>query len=114
MDYQKLVAFQKSYDFTIWLVPILNKFPKSQRFTLAQQIENALINLLKFLQNGVLLQGQKRLTNWQEASRELDEIRLFVRIAKDLRFLSIKQYGLCAEKINEIGKYLSGLVKSAS
>jgi len=39
-----------------------------------------------------------------EISDKLDSLRILVRLTKDLKFLSINQYALLAEKLNEIGK----------
>jgi hypothetical protein len=44
----------------------------------------------------------------QQASIELDELRILIRLSKDLHFVNVKQYGVAAEKMNEIGRLLSG------
>jgi hypothetical protein len=44
----------------------------------------------------------------QQASVELDELRILIRLSKDLHFMNVKQYGVAAEKMNEIGRLLSG------
>ena len=114
MMYEKFAAFQKAYDLVLYLIPILNRFPKSQRFTLAQEIEKSSIKLLKYLMAGSLESGSERIKMWHMASRELDVSRILIRLAKDLRFVSVRRYGICAEKINEAGKYIGGLLKSSS
>ena len=45
-------------------------------------------------------------------SVELDKLRILIRLSKDLKFISIRQYGFGAEKINEIGKMLGGWIKN--
>ena len=40
-----LIIYQKVYDLILYALPIINRFPKSQRFVLGQQIENGLIDL---------------------------------------------------------------------
>jgi len=44
---QNLVIFQKVYDLILWMYPLINKFPKKQRFVLGQQLENTLLEILK-------------------------------------------------------------------
>ena len=39
-----LIIYQKLYDLIMYAFPIVNRFPKNQRFVLAQQIENALLD----------------------------------------------------------------------
>jgi four helix bundle protein len=112
--YENFIAFQKTYNFVLYLIPILNRFPKSQRFTLAQEIEISVLGVLRALREGVNANGAERLGEWRKASRTLDDLRILIRLAKDARFLSIKQYGTCAEKMNEIGKLTGGLIHSSS
>ena len=108
---QDLVIFQKVYDLILWMYPLVNKFPKSQRFVLGQQLENTLLDILK----GIIQANQERnkLETLKQVSIDLDKFRILFRLAKDLRFMSIKQYQFGAEKINEVGKVLGGWMKSS-
>ncbi len=101
-----LVIYQKTYDFILWLHPVVNKFPKSQRFILGQHIENATIDLIR----SFIIANAEREKHavLRRASAELDELRMFIRLAKDLGFMSVRQYGIAAERMNEIGRMLSG------
>ena len=108
--FQNLPIFQKSYDAILWLYPTVNKFPKSQRFVLGQRIENTILRILE----GIIDANQERnkLSYLKQTSVELDKLRILIRLSKDLRFISIRQYGFGAGKINEIGKMLGGWIKS--
>ena len=91
------------------MYPLINKFPKKQRFILGQQLENTLLDILK----GIIQanQGSNKLETLKRVSIDLDKFRILYRLAKDLRFMSIRQYQFGAEKINEIGKILGGWMK---
>ena len=106
---QDLVIFQKVYDLILWMYPLINKFPKKQRFVLGQQLENTLLDILR----GIIQANQERnkLATLKQVSIDLDKFRILFRLAKDLRFMSIKQYQFGAEKINEVGKVLGGWMK---
>jgi four helix bundle protein len=101
-----LIIYQKTYDFILWLYPMVNKFPKAQRFVLGQRIDNKILELLHEMIVANALRD--KLASLQQASVELDELRILVRLAKDLHFVNVKQYGVAAEKMNEIGRLLSG------
>lgn len=107
---QNLVIFQKVYDLILWMYPLINKFPKSQRFVLGQQLENTLLDVLK----GIIQANQERnkLEFLKQTSIDLDKFRILYRLANDLGFASVKQYQFGAEKINEVGKILGGWIKS--
>jgi len=109
--FQNLAIFEKTYELILWLYPTVNKFPKSQRFVLGQQLENTLLDILK----GIIQANQERnkLETLKQVSIDLDKFRILFRLAKDLRFMSIKQYQFGAEKINEVGKILGGWMKSS-
>ncbi|NLA08279.1 MAG: diversity-generating retroelement protein Avd [Parcubacteria group bacterium] len=93
----------------LWLHPVVNKFPKSQRFVLGQQIENELLEIIKDI---ILANSERNKTEiLKRINIRLDTLRTLIRLAKDLRFLSIKQYGDAAVKMNEIGKLLNGWMK---
>lgn len=105
-----LILFQKFYDFILWIYPAVNKFPKTQRFVLGQQISNTVLDILKNI-----IQGNSeryKLPYQKQISVDLDKLRILIRLSKDLKFLSIKQYEFAADKINEIGRLLGGWMKS--
>lgn len=105
-----LIIYQKTYDFLLWLYPVINKFPKSQRFVLGQRIENKILDLLRSM---IIANTEcDKSAVLKKASIELDELRILIRLAKDLHFINIKQYGVSAEKMNEIGRLLFGWVRS--
>lgn len=107
-----LIIFQKVYDLILWLYPTINKFPKTQRFVFGQQIENTVLEILK----GIIQANQERNKTpyLKQVSIDLDKLRILVRLAKDLRFISVRQYKLASEKINEIGKLLTGWMRRFS
>lgn len=107
--FQDLVIFQKVYDLILWLYPTVNKFPKSQRFVLGQQIENTVLEILK----GIIQANQEsnKTPYLKQISVDLDKLRILIRLSKDLKFISLRQYQFAAEKINEIGKILGGWIK---
>ena len=107
-----LVIFQKVYDLILWIYPAINKFPKSQRFVLGQQIENTVLEILK----GIIQANQEsnKTSYLKQVSIDLDKSRILIRLSKDLRFINIRQYQFAAEKINEIGKVLGGWTRRFS
>ena len=101
-----LIIYQKTYDFMLWLHPVVNKFPKSQRFVLGQRIENKTLDLVHSM---IVANAERdKSVTLKRASVELDELRILLWLSKDLHFINIKQYGVAAEKLNEIGRLLSG------
>ena len=108
---EKLLIFQKTYDFLLWLYPIINRIPKSHGLVLGRHLEELAISLLIFVVKANKVRGQSRLSLQLQVSDELDCLRILVRLTKDLRFMSVRQYTIGAEKINEICRMLSAWMK---
>lgn len=105
----ELKIFQKTYDLILYLYPVVNKFPKSEKFVLGQRIENTALNVLE----GIIVANQEvdKEDRLKKTSVELEKLRIFIRLAKDLKFIGFKQYGHVSKMVNEIGKMLGGMIK---
>ena len=108
---EELTIYQKQYDLILYAFPIINRFPKTQKFVLGQQIQNYLFDTA-----GLIVQANKqrgnRLSILAQMDIKIEQFRLLIRLAKDLRLLSVPQYGALAERSNEIGRLLGGWIKS--
>lgn len=107
----KLLIFQKTYDFVLWLYLIINRIPKSHRLVLGKHMEELGVSLLILVVKANKSRGQARMALQLQISDELDCLRILIRLTKDLRMMSIKQYVVAAEKINEIGRMLTAWMK---
>jgi len=107
--FSELAILEKIYELILWLYPTINKFPKSQRFVLGQRIENAALEILEKII--MARQSKSKLFHLKKASVEMDKLRILTRLAKDLYFISVRQYEFAAQKINESGKMLGGWMK---
>jgi len=108
---EKLLIFQKTYDLLLWLYPVINRIPKSHRLVLGRELEEFGIALLVSMIKANKARGPMRTTLQLQISDDLDSIRILIRLTKDLRLMSIKQYTMGAERINEIGRMLSAWMK---
>lgn len=110
--FEQLPIFEKTYQIILWLYPTINRFPKSQRFVLGQQIESTALSIL----TGIIAANGERdkVPSLKRVSASLDTLRILIRLAKDLKFISVKQYVFAAERVNEIGKMLGGWMKQSA
>lgn len=101
--------FIKTYDLMKWLLEHTQKFPKSQRFVLAQRINEAILNFHDLLIKAIKSGQKVRLL--YEADYELERLRLYLRLSKDLAIISFDQYEYASKKVVEIGSLLGGWLK---
>ncbi len=104
-----LKLYKETYNFILWLYPEIKKFPKSDKFTLGEHIKKA-TNL--FFKNQVsILKNYNRKENLLNADIHLEELRLNIRLCKDLKLLSFNKYEVASKKLDLLGKMLGGLIK---
>lgn len=112
---EKFQLYTKTIDYVVWLFPVINTFPKAQRFVLGQQLENA---ALRFLEQVIRANNQTgkadRLAALKQADVELAVLRAMARVAYELKFLSHGQFAHSAELTTELGKMLGGWQKQTA
>lgn len=107
-----LTIYQKCYDLVLYAYPIIAKYPRNARFTLGQQTVDILIETMRLIARANKERDKKK-TLW-EIDGDLEQLRLLTRLAKDLKMLSVHQYGLLNERISELGRLLGGWIKSCA
>ena len=101
--------FVKTYDFLLWLLPQTLKFPKSQRFVLAQRLHGSALTFHELLIRARKVRPNRRILI--DADVELEKVRLHLRLAHELGLLSGGQYEHASRLVVEIGRLLGGWLK---
>ena len=110
-DKNEISALTKTYDLIAWMVPTLEKLPKSQRFLLGDRIQSALLDILEHLIRAAY--SKKKENDLREANLKLETVRYLVRLTKDLKYLNIKRYEFASRSIDGIGSEIGGWLKYA-
>ena len=105
--------FVKMYDYTKWLLDHTIKFTKSQRFVMARRIEEVVLNFYDLLLLAVK-EDKDKPNILNKASFELERVKHYVRLSKDLNLFSLKQYEYSSKEIVEKGKLLGDWIKKNS
>lgn len=108
---ESLKLFQKVEDFANWLLPILDRFPKTERLSLVSQMKNLCYEMLK-----TIIKTQKSYTKkpgWYEVDVQLEMMRFFLRHARTRKYLAPRSYETAARSVAEIGRLIGGLIKGA-
>jgi hypothetical protein len=102
--------FVKTYDFLLWLIPLTLKFPKAQRFLLAERLGKMALDFYDLILEAVM-ETSATMEKLDQADRMLTKIRLYVRLSHDLQCISLGQYEHAAKQIDEIGRLIGGWKK---
>ena len=102
-------AITKLYDYLLWMIPKLEKFPRSQKFLLADRIENLMLDILDLLIEAAY--SRKKQPPLRSANLQLEKLRYLVRLSKDLKLINLKSYEYSARSLVGIGTSIGGWLK---
>ena len=108
---QEMPIFTRTFDFLTWLLPITNNFPRAHRHTATRRLLDAAFDLREHLEAANHRMGAERLRLLKLADEDLDNLRLYLRLAARWDWLSPGQYRHVAAMVTEIGKLLGGWTK---
>ena len=96
------MALEAHYRFLLWLVPTVERFPRSQKFLLGDRIQNTALNVLEQLIEATYTKQRER--RLAAANLGLEKLRFLCRLARDLRCLDHRRYEYAARSLNETGR----------
>lgn len=104
--------FVKTYDFLLWLIPLTLRFPKSQRFLLAERLSRLALDFYDLILEAVQ-ESAHQAERLAAADRLLTKIRLYLRLSYDLHCLSADQFEHAARQMDELGRLIGGWQKKS-
>jgi len=102
MKKDDLSVLVRLYDFMIWTMRRVEKFPRSQRFVIGDRLEVLLLDLLDLLLEANYSRAKREML--RRANLQLEKLRYLTRICCDLKLLSRSQYLFAAGQIDDIGR----------
>ena len=104
--------FGEVYDLILLLYQVVRGFPKSQQFVLGQRIEQTAVSILALVVTAN--RSRHKLPHLRELDVEVEKLRVFIRLARDLRFVNFTRYEALSERVDTIGRMLGGWTKWAA
>lgn len=111
---QESPLYARTYDLLLWLIPQVGKFPRVHRFGLGERIQRLALDFQDSLVAAGKAQGVLRLEYLQRADIQLAQLRLWMRLTRDLEILSIRRYEHAAGLLNEVGRLLGAWIKKVN
>jgi hypothetical protein len=102
--------FTKSYDLLRWLIPLTLKFPRQQRFVVAEAVQRTALGFHERIIEAA--KSEDRVPFLRQADVDLTKLRFYVRLCRDFQLISLKQYGHAAGRMAEVGRLLGGWIRS--
>ena len=105
------IIVQKAYDWNLWILPKVERFPRSYRFSVGQNLVSTSLDLLMNLVDATY--QSKNSGTLAAAVRNVNRARYLVRLSKDLQLINTAGYEFSAQGLDEIGRMAGGWWKSA-
>ena len=103
--------FTKTYDLLLWLIPRVQKFPRAHRFGLGERIQRLALDFQDTLVAAGKVKGPQRREHLAQADLQLAQLRVWMRLTRDLEILSIRRYEHAARSLSEVGRLLGAWIK---
>lgn len=107
------VAVTKTYDFVLWLLPKVENFPRAHKFTVGERLSANGMDLLSLLIEAAY-SSRRKLELLEQANTKINVTRFQLRLAKDLKLMTMDSYAFSAERLDEIGRMVGGWRKAGT
>ena len=111
MRYSHTPIFQKTYSLTVNIYKTTSNFKKEYKYTLGERLKLICHDLLDLI---VVINSTKNKSELLEKlNNKLETLRIYLRLAFDLKVISRGKLGELNKQIEEIGKQIGGWQKWA-
>ena len=94
------------YRLLVWLVPTVDKFPRSQKFLLGDRIQGIALDVLEHLIEATFTRS--RMAHLQQANLGLEKLRVMIRLAHEFHHIDTRRYEHAARQIDDVGRLVGG------
>lgn len=88
--------------------------PKSDRFTIYERSENAILDMLEYFLEASYGEKVRKVALLEKASVKLNTLRFFIRLMKETKTFDTKKYTQLQLIIDEIGRMIGGWIRSST
>ena len=103
-------AVQDCHNLLLWLIPLLDHFPRNRRFTLGERLESGLLGILELVVEAAYTKNKRDLL--RRANLRIAVVRHLWRLAHELKTIPTKRYAHGAKLLEDLGKQVGGWLKS--
>lgn len=103
-------ALEKFQQFLHWLIPTIEKFPRSQKFTLGDRIQTTALDVLERIIEATYTRVRNKILG--SANLGVEKLRVMIRLATDLKLMDLRRYEFAARNLDEVGRMIGGWIKS--
>jgi four helix bundle protein len=108
-----LKVWQESHKFVLQIYELANSINKNEKYRITDQLLRAAVSIPTNIAEGMGRQSTKDFIKFLIIARgSVEECKYLIFLSKDLDYISIENYKILTEILNNIGKMLNGLINS--
>lgn len=104
--------FKKTYELYKIFHECLKFFPKQEKYTLGQKIENTILETMELILQAAYSPRNTKSEIIRKISHKVDLLKYLFRLAFETKSLNIKKYTILEEMTIETGKMAGGWLKA--
>jgi len=113
--HKNLITWKKSMELVTEIYKLTQQFPKEELFGLTAQIRKSVVSIPSNIAEGLTRKSKKDKVHFLNiADGSLSELDTQIEIALRLGYLDTGHYNKIIEKISEIQRLISGLIRKIS
>lgn len=109
-QYKHLPIYKLTYDLLLQVMQVTKGFPKDFKYTLGEKLKNEMTELVVLIYRAN--SESDRAQTIQKILERIQVAELMIRLAKDLRILSVKHYASLVQMTDSLAKQAQGWLKS--
>ncbi len=103
-------ALEKATVYITWLIPVLESFPRSQRFLLGDRLQTLAMDTVALIVEATYQKLPQ--STLLRVNLLLEQQRVFIRLAYNLKHIDVRRYEFAARKIDELGQSIGAWIKA--
>lgn len=111
---QESPIFSRTFDLLTWLIPRAAQFPRVYRFSLGERLARQALDFQESLVAAGLKRMPERTALLKQADVQLSQLRLLLRLCKEMECISLAQYEHVSRLVVEIGRLLGGWLRTVN
>lgn len=112
-QYQHLPIYKATYDLLVKITHATSNFPKAYKYSLGDKLRVEVVEMVVFVFRANSSRT-KRARHAMQFLERLQVVELLVRLCKDLRLLTVKQFSEIVGLSDGLGRQASGWIKSSA
>ena len=104
-------ALERMQQFLVWLVPTVERFPRSQKFALGDRIQSTALDVLERIIEATYTRARGKALS--AANLGIEKLRILFRLAADLKVVDLRRYEFAARSLDEVGRLIGGWLRAS-